>query len=310
LLIDELPRRTNRLCHNVTTAIRFPDLHVYLYSRRPSGPSATDQALCEGALQSLLRVFQPTRKAISDVASKEAETKRQLISNPPGPVWEMGRLLRLALAGIYDHDSVMHALVSADVDHRVFQSLDVDAFLVWLEKQKSISGDRLVRINICNPDASRRDPLAERIQQKVPVSGTVPPGAVHLSTSRDKSAQARQTPPLRHFVVVGNNKKLSYVPLRTAATDRLCNLPYTIPREAGSAPDQAESVMIRCYRDRFYGIDDWIAIFCDPNDCRSDRVAQVVMETIASDPDVLELARTSGEPLRGPYLIDVDVTYE
>jgi hypothetical protein len=310
LLIDELPRRTNRLCHNVTTAIRFPDLHVYLYSRRPSGPSATDQALCEGALESLLRVMRPSRNAISGITSGEAETKRQLLSNPPGPWMEMGRLVRLALTNIYHHDTVMHALVTADLDHRLFQSLDVDAFFYWLEKQRSFSGDRLIRIKVCNPDETREGSQAEKILQKFPSSAIMLPGALHLSVKRDKSALAQQTLPIRYFVIVGNNKKLGYVPARTPVTDKLCNMPYSIPRDKDYPSDQAASVMIRCKRELFYGVGDWIAILCDPNDCRSDRVARVVMETIANDPDVLELARDSGEPLRGPYLIDVDVTYE
>ena len=243
-----------------------------------------------------------------------------MYEDPGEAVGQMARELRLALANIYLDGTALRALASAEVDQTIFESFNVADFLQWLDSQRSSPGERLIPIKTCDPNAGEasvnlppESSHENAALQNVPYAETLPSGTLHLTMRRSKSALARRTPPLRHFVVVGNNAMLSRVPLITPATDKLCNKPYTIPPNGGaSSSDQGATVTIRCYPEMFYGGEQWIAFFCDLEDCRADSLARAVTAAIAIDPDVVDLARDDSglSRTRGPYLVDVDIVYE
>jgi hypothetical protein len=117
---------------------------------------------------------------------------------------------------------------------------------------------------------------------------------------------------LRHLVIVGNNHELGKTPLSAPATDKLCNQSYSLPREQVGALSPPATVTIRCAYERLYGVDDWVAFYCDPKDCQSDSTEEAAMASIANDPDVLSLAGANSGAVQpsGPYSVDIEVTYE
>jgi hypothetical protein len=321
LLMSTLRAKSNRQCDAViTSSSRFPYLSVYLYWRGQSSVNGTDRrSICTGILRDLLSQSRPAGSTITEIASQEADARRAAYSDPAEAFGQLAIELRLALADIYLEGTPLHALALADVGPAIFETFDVSDFLLWLDNQRSVPGDRLIAINTCDPrvgeastELSPENAHGNEPFDKVPYAETIPPGPLHLTMKRAKSALARLTPPLRHFVIVGNNSKLSRVPLITPATAKLCNKPYTVPHKGGSSSDGSVAVTIRCYPEMFYGGEYWIAFFCDLNDCRSDTLAESVTAAIAIDPDVIDLAGDDHEPTRrrGPYLVDVDITYE
>lgn len=303
LLSAELRTQTGGQCSAVIGPDLFPDLRIYLTRNRSGRDKGADLSMCVYALQEALVKSRFDRQSITMAASAEARRKLQRISNPAGAgaIINANNILDIALAYIYESHTVMHALVSLGPE--VYEALDVNDFVGWVQAQRSAVRLGLSPLAMCAPDTEQRSSQVRAATGRLPYSGIIPPAPLTLSVNADTPDMMRL---LRHAVIVGNGPAIANSRFSTPATDKYCNQTraFTIGRDSGS--DVAIPVHIRCLRAVVHNNDGWTVFFCDPVDC-TESAAEEAMAAIASDNDVLDHAKDDEKKHpRGPYLIKVE----
>lgn len=291
-LISRLAHKTSGSCGALVSA-PFPDLRVFL--RRGPPREGRDSSLdCAVVLQGMLNSA-PDAGDIARVATDEASRLLKTRSAPAGPPIEASNILKGLLTKIYDENSLMHALVS--VDYEAFQSFNLDNFQAWVRSQQAARTLQLTPLRFCGPEidsSSARDTGA----QQLPLSRTIPAQAIDYSIEENGPIAGRW---LRRVVIVGEGAAVANSRSERPALAKYCSKTHKV--ESSST---IVNVKAKCVRDLLFD-DSWIAFYCDPADCRSEHETEAAINKIASDPDVLALAKdnlTEGKP-RGPYIVHI-----
>jgi hypothetical protein len=247
-------------------------------------------------MRGLVKISSLNQKAITSIASAEAQERLSRTTNPAGEAIDALNILTKALARIYDPDSVIRALVS--VDYEAFGSIDADAFDTWLQSQRLVGRTSLKALSKCSPGAA-----PQGAPESIPYSGLIPPGVVTLSVSNGDPILTHSS---RHLVVTGHGAAIANAPLTDAAIDKYCNRKRTFSVDAASGPSRSLIATIKCFKWLIYQ-QSWTVLYCDPKDCAPEDSEKGVTSMIAADPDLV--ADTSGgveksRPI-GPYLIHV-----
>jgi hypothetical protein len=296
LLSSELVAQTDRRCTAVIGPFLFPDLRVFLRQNRSQFGAGVDPSLCIGALREFLSRSQPSAEAIQKTTAEEARRKLLSASNSSGAMTDAQNILMRALAYIYDANTVMHALVSTDPIR--FQSIESDAFLAWLQRQREKGYNLLNALQMCASNDGSQQP--ENITPVLPHSSIVSPRTIKLPIRRSGEAWTRF---LRHVVIVGHGQAASNSQVKTAATEKYCNQERAFATELGTDT----KLRVRCLHAVVHH-EAWTVFFCDPTSCASERAMETVATTIVSDPDALAVATANARrgEARGPYLVMVD----
>ncbi len=298
LLRNELRLRTRGRCGAVTSSDLFPDIWAFLSVGRPSGDADSDRTQCVTALSNILSELEPTQEDIKRAGREEGDALVQLSSRPRGQKINPTSILANSLFYIYGSGTVMHSLVSPDIDS---STIDAGTFPGWLKEQQSSGRSRLSEIRLCPSSTAPQQQFETAGSEPFPFSVTIPPGPLKLSMK----AGADLPNALRHVVILGLNAPVSSLSglntlVSIPAMTKYCNRETSFS-EAGNS---GVTVRVRCLSEIRYS-KNWLMFFCDLNDCHSERMAAQVAGTIVIDPDVLSLARANTENgyVKGPYLV-------
>ena len=296
-----LKDQTKGLCSSVITTSPFPDLRAFLFLN--DNPRDGDQKVtCVNALKKFAAEFQPTRHSIDTAiaAVKSVQTNRSVPGTGNVATAAALYIFRIALSEIYDADTVMHALLSVDVE--LFRAIYAYDFLQWLHRQRSGGTDNMVLLRTDCASQMGRD--VSDSQTRYPSSSIVPAGVLEVSMPH---AWAGNGDIPSRAVIVGRPDGRPNRPIITPATDRFCNRRHDFDVNENSGPIRLTGVLISCLSLNFYGIDSWTLFFCEPDGRISKTAEEQIMTMIARDPDVLALSRASERTKQtgGPYLVHV-----
>lgn len=294
VLSSELHSRTNGQCAAIIELLPFPDLQVFLATNRSSQNLDRDKARCVSVLNDALAVTSVTPESVTQAASVASFVMSAQRSDPQGGVIaDAGNILNAVLPLIYRKETVLHALVS--VGSNEYQSLDVRDFKQWIGAQQFGRGVDLVPLSHCKDEGEK---LGSRLPND---SGVIDPTKLRLMRGRDGPAPSGQ---LRHLIIIGSADVPDNPERISLATDKYCDKNQTF--EANDILGLRGYSRIRCVRYAVYGLDSWIAFFCEG--CKSEADEAALIEIIANDPDITNHARGSKMNVapRGPYRIVVE----
>jgi hypothetical protein len=296
LLSERLSGDKKANCRAFVAPTIYPDLWAYLSTNIPQ-EQAADQERCRGALGELANkeLFEP--KAAKRLALGEATLLEQMSSHPLGPFMEADDILKRTLRQIYSEGSLLHSLSSIDAEY--YRSLDPSDFLKWLGIQRALGKIEIAEIPSCQgPDGSD---TVDTTEDALPPSKTVQPTTIQVIVGSSDRV-------VRHALLVGLGPRSNLVTglnLRDAnqVADKYCNRENSF--RLGDGPI-AGVFTTRCLREVLSGT-PWMVVFCDPAACTTDEEATTVIQAIAKDELVSELAKAAGsdQSPKGPYLINV-----
>jgi hypothetical protein len=290
LFSSELRARTAGSCSTLVDTAPFPDLSALFYTAVSSGNN--ERASCMNRLHDIVQSFEPDKQAIRAAASELAAEIRRGQLDPGGHARAVAIATLEAISRTYAADDLMHALVSVDLDARLFETVDPEVFGTWLSEQK----------RALTFDARSTEELSIRTALRSPLLRAGDSVTVPMRKSyADMGA-------LQHFVVVGNDYGVMgkvYKPVDSPATTKLCNQKREFELTDAAGAKLAMPVTIRCVVSSIYNVETWVALYCDPTEVVSADVAEKVALALMSDADVVDLARrrVDGRGAAGPYLV-------
>jgi hypothetical protein len=301
LLNSRLQIYSHSTCRASIFPAIFPDMVAFLAVDRSTGIAEEDRSLCRRELQQVLAESRPDTKSIKTSAQLAEILFGATYSGSTGIEFNETAVLMGALAQIYKAGTVMHTLIS--VGGRDFESIDPNALVDWIGRQRSAKGFGLTEIPACPSDIGPQTSF-NADANVLPYSATIPAGSLTLSMN----SHGESLPPaLRHVVIVGQNSAATSVagldtPVSVSALTKFCGRRFAV----GSNVDA--TVRVRCSTQIHYS-KNWVIFFCDPNDCRTTTLAERVARMIATDTDVTKLAAENIEngATKGPYLVRVDL---
>ncbi len=286
---ERLIKQTNSRCDAVLAKESFPNLRVFLIDRRPEVESTKSNAVpCDDELRSILNLSLSKDEII--LSSSAEELIRKLLRLAVDQI-NISALVNDALPEIYELGTFMRALFS--VEPSSFGLIKIDEFFAWLTRQQDGHAIELRRLQFCEPgyefaaDAAR---VANR-----PRSGVMPPGELSLPFR----SSLPLSPSLRRFVIVGAGPALSYSPSSPEAMRKYCNQVVTLSE--GLDIGGPSSARIKCRRNLYFN-DSWTVFYCDPADCTSAEITELVMKQIVNDRSLLSFG---GQRTLGPYTVTV-----
>jgi hypothetical protein len=289
VLMSALPRETRGLCQSYVDPSYFPDLYVYLKRKNSFGILEEDRSFCSNAFLSAIQQAHPDMSTIARAAFDEEKRALAVI-----PHSEAVRSLWTSLASIYERDSALNALTS--VKPSDFRSIDADDFIVWLDRQKKVRRDQMFDLPACESETDRQRSLH---------SGVVPRGVISVFVRNDVAPPLRA---LRHLVVLRGSQGVDQVATATREADQVCTKEVSIRLDNRPGENASEAVRIKCVGIRPFHVDDWLAFYCDPQDCQSEGAEQAAMSAIVRYLGALVISKSGGGDLLRlePYEINIE----
>jgi len=288
LIAAQMPKRTNGLCRVFADRTYFPDLYLFVSRTNRSHPADADRASCMSALHNLL-LYDDKVEAADLRRAQESLLKNDVLARSSQDIkartiW----LLWRTLAHIYPVDTTLGALISWEP--RQPRDKDVTEFASWLFAQRDHFS--FASLSTCDEPSDLRRSFAGS-NERLPS----PKEEITLSLGNQKSRNPN------YIVVVGNNEQAV---ARSATGDAAPGCDKTILVSGSNPGFPQHSVQIRCTSWLMpFHADGWIAFYCDPSTCQSEGVEQAAMKAIASDQDIIDLARQPSGEGRGPYLVRI-----
>jgi hypothetical protein len=245
----------------------------------------------------ILSDFTPSVDMVGQIASSIADHGKRTASSTDGDMLEAVAILDEVLKHIYEENSAMHALVSVGPED--FESISAELFITWLERERSNRSMALTSLVMCSSDEEISN--ARPSNGEMPYSNIIRPQTISLTMPKAKSLASRL---LSRVVLVGGDFRPENSPLRSSATRKYCGHQSIFSTVKPGISFEART---HCLTDFVHNTDTWVLIFCDPESCTSDEVAEKVAAAIADDPEVVALGKESAQngQARGPYLITV-----
>jgi hypothetical protein len=313
-LQSELAARSQNACDLKIDPNIFPDLHAFLVgSRSAKGQNDFLEAVCVPLLREIVHNWTPDEtavaKAVVDLTRRGKWAKGSALSSRSYPFEFAEIVLRLALAGIYDEKSVMHALIS--VDTASYQMLPVGSFLEWIGQQQS-GQPAVARLSLCrNASARTRTGLTLPVYKKripvFPPSTTAPAGNLTIAygeAGKDLPAA------FQHVVIIGDDRppaatpSISYSmsPYARAVDKKYCGRRYMLDLGDNPTRPMLISASIKCQFATILAYDDWMLLSCE--DCGSARAAEAFAKLVINDPDLRAIKSSETDmKSKGPYLV-------
>lgn len=284
-----LIKQTNSRCDAIFAKESFPNLRAFLIDRHPETGSRKAGVLpCEDALRNVLNVS-PDKDEIIRSSSMEEET-RKLLQPRAGRI-NISDLVNDALREIYYPGTFMRALLS--VEPSLFGSMKIDEFFAWLKQQQAGHAVELRRLQFCEPGYEFGADTAR--VASLPSSSVMPAGTLALPLR----SEIPLAPSLRRFVIVGAGRVLAYGPSRPKALEKYCD--QVIALNSKGNREGVSSARVKCWRNMFFS-ESWTVFYCDPADCTSEEITEIVTSQIANDNSLLLIG---GQKTRGPYVVAV-----
>jgi hypothetical protein len=289
-MIDAVAKTFQGDCGLVASPALFPDIRVEI-----RGDSSQSKADCSERVQKFLAEFQVEPELIKKAISRVVLSKRMSLENPAGDMIEAENIIKIALANIYDVQTVMHGLMTVDLN--AFETSTVESMNQWLLSNALSNSLVLRRLVFCEGDAKR----AAVSKSGIPYSNIIAPQSFNISLPRLGSGTGRL---LQHVVIVGADDRPEYAELNSAMSQKYCGRERSISLDPGR---DVVRVRVRCLTQIEQNNDTWVVMFCDPRDCSSPDLAEKVAAAVAADPDTIGLARSAArhDQQRGPYLVSV-----
>jgi hypothetical protein len=297
LLNGVLSSASRGLCDAEINSAYFPDLYINLTRKSNSGNLESDRSNCLLALLVATRLVRPDDVAFKDAALRALRTTSHWLA-PTNVTLEAAADLFDSLAYIYDANTVMNAFTSVKASD--LSSVEIHSFRRWLSRQNTERREALIPLRTCVDRAGSQTPAVSTRRLRLQ-SSVVPPGAIKVTADRSNIVTRR---PLRRLIVVGVSDGLVAENTFKACEDRT----VMIPSARSSRADGAVAVQIGCTQASPALMDRWIALYCDPNDCRSDVEEEAALKEVAHSSELLTAlsARSDGAPAMGPYLIEIE----
>ena len=302
IILSEMSGKAGGLCGAIATPYRFPDMRVFLIVNRAVSQIDRERAICTRALEGILQHFQPSDELIKLAGKRNAVFKQPLPASGDRPeVEDASTILEAALPLIYEKGSLLHALTS--VEWTSFGAVDGMEFRTWIQNQRFPERPLLESMPRCLPSRDELDGLSIAPRERSE-SGILPAGEINLTRGPDGPVRAG---PLRYAVIVGNPGDPPGGLVASEVEAKYCNREHAFSIGDESSQHPTVAARPRCLPTTVLDLDSWSIIYCDPADCTSERVEKAVMTAIASDPEILEFARSSSATTvpRGPYLITI-----
>jgi hypothetical protein len=297
LLKSALASETRSRCDADFSSAYFPDLYVNLMRNSNSGTLESDRSSCLLALLVATQLVRPDDVAFKDAALRALRTTSHWLA-PTNVTLEAAADVFDSLAYIYDANTVMNAFTSVKASE--LSSVEIHSFRRWLSRQNTERREALIPLRTCVDRAGSQTPAVSTRRLSLQ-SSVVPPGAIKITADRSNIVTRR---PLRRLIVVGVSGGLVAENPFKACEDRT----VMIPSARSSRADGAVAVQIGCTQVSPALMDRWIALYCDPNDCRSDVEEEAALKEVAHSSELLTAlsARSDGAPAMGPYLIEIE----
>jgi hypothetical protein len=287
----ELAKSTYQRCTAMVAPDLFPDLRAVLIHRNPAGTGTADPEYCVRAFQRSVLQIQPVVGDVSKAAADEGRERFENYSNSGGPLTDANHILMGALAQIYQPNTPMRALVSLSPNS--VASADANTFLAWLRAQRSAGAVDVKPLKMCASDVSSL-PSSARVEA-LAASSVVSSGSITMPANEVGLSRS-----LRRVVIVGHGQVTVNKPSNSVVVNKYCDQrrEFTI----GESGQETASVRVRCLQAAVYH-DGWTVLFCDPQDCSSERIENAVAASIANDAGSLRAVTETR--LRGPYLVTI-----
>ncbi|WP_213741587.1 hypothetical protein [Bradyrhizobium sp. dw_411] len=301
-ILEEVPGKTGGLCSAVPITYRLPDLRVFLTVNSTARQIEREKSICTQALEGILQRSLPNDEVIGRAARMNAYFAKPLPPSGDKPESEDADTISLAaLPLIYEKGSVLHALAS--VEWTSFGTVDAAEFRAWIRSQRSPGHPLMEAISRCVPPPGEFDVFTVA-PYELPESRVLPSGQISLSRSPGGSIP---TGPLRSAVIVGESVDPPDAMIWSDVKNKYCDREHTFAMTDDSSSYPAVTVRLRCSGVSLQDFEGWSIIYCDPEDCVSERVEKDVAAAVARDPEILDFARRSSVTAtpRGPYLVEI-----
>lgn len=178
LLNSRLQIYTHSTCRASIFPTIFPDMVAFLAVDRSTGIAEEDRSLCRRGLQDVLTESRPDLKSIKTSAQLAEILFGASYSGSTGIEFNETAVLTRALAEIYAPGTVMHTLIS--VGQTDFESIDPNALVDWIGRQRLAKGFGLIEIPACPSDMGPQTSFSAGTDA-LPYSATIPAGPLILS---------------------------------------------------------------------------------------------------------------------------------
>jgi hypothetical protein len=302
LLKAALVKATSRQCGAFMVPNPFPDLQVFLFGNQADGRIDQEKSVCPRALEDVLQHSQPDGDLIKQEAAKAASFREPAkpSSRPLAATLDAANILEAAFPFVYKKDSLLHALASVAPD--AYRSVDAADLRVWIQRQRSSGKIRLESISHCRPSDPDLSSGISGGRSRQP-SEILPPSWISISRETERPIPPG---PLRYAILMGRDKTTASF-ANNELQPAFCNQERSFLNGDGSSLQVPVTVRLRCLDRTLYDLDNWSLIYCDPNDCTSERTEKAVITAAAGDPAISSLAikNLDTEPQRELYLITI-----